>query len=66
MDAKSVSGLIQRLQEIVPEYSPSPELLALCQFDRHDLFGNYRRAQIDLLHAAAMDPQHPLAPGNVA
>ena len=34
--AKNVGGLVDKLQEIVPEYHPSEELLAQCDVDRHD------------------------------
>jgi FlaA1/EpsC-like NDP-sugar epimerase len=66
VDSKSVSGLIQKLQEIAPEYAPSPELLSLCQFDRHDLFSHYRRAQVELFHTAGIDPHQPMSPRSVA
>jgi FlaA1/EpsC-like NDP-sugar epimerase len=55
VDSKNVFGLVQKLQEIVPEYTPSEELLKLCQFDRHDFFSSYRRAQIDLLHTIRLE-----------
>lgn len=56
VESKNVFGLVHKLQEIVPEYTPSDELLKLCQFDRHDLFSTYRRAQIDLLHTIGVEP----------
>lgn len=55
VESKSVFGLVHKLQEIVPEYTPSQEMLRLCQFDRHDLFSGYRQAQIDLLHAVSFE-----------
>ena len=55
VESKSVFGLVRKLQEIVPEYAPSQELLRLCQFDRHDSFSAYRQAQIDLLHTVQLE-----------
>lgn len=52
VEAKNVSGLVQKLREIVPEYTPSAELVATCELDRHDVFSRYRQAQTELLHAA--------------
>jgi FlaA1/EpsC-like NDP-sugar epimerase len=34
--AKNVHGLVSKLVEIVPEYSPSEEVIALSEIDRHD------------------------------
>jgi FlaA1/EpsC-like NDP-sugar epimerase len=34
--AKNVHGLVSKLVEIVPEYSPSDEVIALSEIDRHD------------------------------
>jgi len=60
VESKSVFGLVHKLQEIVPEYTPSEELLKLSQFDRHDFFSAYRRAQIDLQHSISLDsPSFP-------
>lgn len=56
VEAKSVFGLVRKLQEIVPEYTPSPEILSLCQLDRHDFFSGYRRAQVELFHTANLEP----------
>ena len=36
--AKNVHRLVAKLQEIVPEYAPSPEILALAKVDQHDRF----------------------------
>ena len=55
VETKCVSGLVRKLQEIVPEYAPSKELLNLSQIDRHDSFSGYRRAQIDLLHTTGLE-----------
>jgi FlaA1/EpsC-like NDP-sugar epimerase len=35
--AGNMSGLISKFKSIVPEYTPSEELLAQCDIDRHDL-----------------------------
>jgi len=34
--AKNVGGLVSKLQDIVPEYTPSQGLVAQCDVDRHD------------------------------
>jgi FlaA1/EpsC-like NDP-sugar epimerase len=52
VDAKNVHQLIQTLQTMVPEYTPSAEILALCQVDRHDLSLAYRRQRFGLTVAA--------------
>ena len=48
VEAKNVSRLIATLTQIVPEYTPSKELLSVCEFDRHDQILDYRRARADL------------------
>ncbi len=48
VEAKNVSGLILKLKQIVPEYRPSREILALCEFDRHDLAWRYKRESAGL------------------
>lgn len=48
VNAKNVSGLITKLREIVPEYTPSPEILALAEVDRHDRFLNYQQSRASL------------------
>jgi FlaA1/EpsC-like NDP-sugar epimerase len=45
---KNVSGLIAKLKEIVPEYTPSPEILALAKVDCHDRIVTYQQARSDL------------------
>lgn len=46
LEAKNVSALIRTLQKIVPEYQPSPHLLALSEVDRHDMaFVHWRERQ---------------------
>ncbi len=46
--AKNVHGLVTKLQEIVPEYTPSPEILAQAKVDRHDRFVTYQQARGNL------------------
>ena len=43
METKNVYGLIQKLTTIVPEYSPSEDILTLCDIDRHDFAIHYNR-----------------------
>jgi hypothetical protein len=43
-----VYGLIKTLKSVVPEYSPSEEILALCDVDRHDSVARYRRSRASL------------------
>ena len=52
LEAKSVHGLIAKLTEIVPEYSPSSEVLSLSEVDRHDIARQYRRARTMLSSVA--------------
>jgi FlaA1/EpsC-like NDP-sugar epimerase len=49
VDSKNVHGIISTLKRIVPEYSPSPEILTLGELDRHDMALTYRFKQADLL-----------------
>ena len=49
VDAKNVHGLVSKLTAIVPEYTPSQEVLSLGQVDRHDVALHYRRARPDLV-----------------
>ena len=48
VDTKNVHQLIQTLQTMVPEYTPSEEIRALSQVDRHDLSLAYRRQRFNL------------------
>jgi FlaA1/EpsC-like NDP-sugar epimerase len=48
VDSKNVHGLVNKLQEIVPEYAPSEEMLALAEVDRHDRVISYNRARAGL------------------
>ncbi len=48
VDSKNVHGIITRLKEIVPEYTPSKEMLSLCELDRHDIALTYKSKQADL------------------
>jgi FlaA1/EpsC-like NDP-sugar epimerase len=42
IDTRNVSRVIQQLRTMVPEYCPSPQVLALCDVDRHDVSARYR------------------------
>ncbi|HET8668569.1 MAG TPA: polysaccharide biosynthesis protein, partial [Terriglobales bacterium] len=55
VEAKNVSGLILKLKEIVPEYRPSREILALCEYDRHDRAWRYKRESAGLVAANTED-----------
>lgn len=46
--AKHVHGLVTKLKEIVPEYTPSVEILALAEVDRHDRFATFNQARTGL------------------
>jgi FlaA1/EpsC-like NDP-sugar epimerase len=48
VDSRNVYGLIKTLMSAVPEYSPSQEILALCDVDRHDSISRYRRGRASL------------------
>lgn len=48
VEAKNVHQLIQTLLTMVPEYSPSEEIRALCEVDRHDLSLSYRQQRFGL------------------
>ncbi len=50
--AKNVHGLVQMFQQIVPEYKPSEEVLAMAETDRHDMGTTYRRARRQLWYSA--------------
>jgi len=52
VEAKNVHGLVHKLAEIVPEYTPSPEILSKCHVDCHDIALRYRRARLDLVTLA--------------
>jgi FlaA1/EpsC-like NDP-sugar epimerase len=43
IESKNVDGLITKLKEMVPEYSPSADVVALCELNRHDIVWRYRR-----------------------
>ncbi len=45
-DAHNVHGLVTKLKEIVPEYTPSPEILAQSEADRYDRFRAYGPAKV--------------------
>jgi len=42
-EARNVHGLVSKLKEIVPEYTPSPQILARSDVDRYDEFLAYGR-----------------------
>jgi FlaA1/EpsC-like NDP-sugar epimerase len=48
VEARNVHGLVAKLTEIVPEYSPSEELVTLAEIDRHDLSLSYRWSRKNL------------------
>jgi FlaA1/EpsC-like NDP-sugar epimerase len=48
VDSRNVHNLVAKLQEIVPEYTPSKEILSLAAVDRSDRFGSYARARTGL------------------
>jgi hypothetical protein len=54
VDARNVHGLISKLVSIVPEYSPSEELISLGEVDQHDFAMSYRWAR-NRLSASAED-----------
>ena len=48
VESKNMHGLIECMMQIVPEYTPSKEILARCQVDRHDQAFRYTRARAGL------------------
>jgi len=48
VNSQNVHGLVQKLQEIVPEYTPSKEVLSLSEVDRYDKIVSYNRARAGL------------------
>jgi FlaA1/EpsC-like NDP-sugar epimerase/UDP-N-acetylmuramyl pentapeptide phosphotransferase/UDP-N-acetylglucosamine-1-phosphate transferase len=48
VDSKNVHGLVNKLHEIVPEYTPSREILSLTEVDRYDKIVSYNRARAGL------------------
>jgi FlaA1/EpsC-like NDP-sugar epimerase len=48
VESKNVYQLVTLLREIVPEYTPSPEILALCEVDRYDRGPVYNRSRAQL------------------
>lgn len=48
VESKNVYRLIRLLKQIVPEYNPSPEILALSEIDRHDRCVVYNRSRAQL------------------
>lgn len=48
VDSRNFHGLVSKLQEIVPEYAPSKEILSLGEVDRYDKIVSYNRARAGL------------------
>ena len=48
VEAKNAHYLIQSLLAMVPEYSPSEEIRALLELDRHDMWLTYRQKRPSL------------------
>lgn len=48
VESRNVHGLIRTLKFLVPEYTPSEEILALCDVDRHDSLTRYRHGRAAL------------------
>jgi len=48
VESRNVAGLVRTLTALVPEYRPSPEILALCEVDQHDSTLRYWRARASL------------------
>ena len=65
-ESKNVHRLIAKLQEIVPEYRPSTELLELSELDRYDRFTEYKRARVELFHSSFSEAQVSLPPPQAA
>jgi FlaA1/EpsC-like NDP-sugar epimerase len=57
VEAKNMYGLVQTLRNIVPEYKPSEDVLALCEVDRHDMALVHRRARGQLWYSAGIPTQ---------
>jgi FlaA1/EpsC-like NDP-sugar epimerase len=53
VDSNNVHGLIAKLQEIVPEYCPSNEIVAQSEVDRFDRFVGYRKERAGLESSGA-------------
>jgi FlaA1/EpsC-like NDP-sugar epimerase len=54
VETKNVDALVAKLREIVPEYTPSEEILALCEVSKHDLTSKFRHASNLLLSSDAV------------
>jgi FlaA1/EpsC-like NDP-sugar epimerase len=48
LEAKNLSALLRTLQQIVPEYTPSAEILAVSEVDRHDMAFLHRQERSKL------------------
>jgi FlaA1/EpsC-like NDP-sugar epimerase len=51
VEKKNASALVGKLQEIVPEYKPSSEMLTLCEIDKTDMVSMYRHETARLVVA---------------
>jgi FlaA1/EpsC-like NDP-sugar epimerase len=52
IDTRNISRLVQQLHTIVPEYTPSPQVMAFCEVDRHDVTSRYRTMRKTLTPSA--------------
>jgi hypothetical protein len=43
IEGKNVYGVVRQIRAIVPEYTPSPEVLSASDLDRHDVVTHYLR-----------------------
>jgi FlaA1/EpsC-like NDP-sugar epimerase len=55
VESRNVSGLVRCIMSIVPEYTPSPEILSRCEVDRHDQALRYMRDRATLGSRAFAD-----------
>lgn len=55
VESRNVSGLVRCITSIVPEYTPSPEILSRCEVDRHDHALRYMRGRATLDSAVFAD-----------
>jgi FlaA1/EpsC-like NDP-sugar epimerase len=43
VESNNVNALVQKLTEIIPEYTPSSDIRVRCDVDKHDFAARYRR-----------------------
>jgi FlaA1/EpsC-like NDP-sugar epimerase len=55
VETKNVDALVAKLCEIVPEYTPSGEILAMCEVGKHDQTSKFRHASSLLSSSDAVD-----------